>query len=323
MSLSHKEIRTLEKKIADGTPPRCPLCGDRITVGKKQAGISGAIGVQYRCANHECQLIPGHAYTPWYSVLIRALQKRAFQLALAAIGSITIGGILGIATGVINWKWAANNSAPIKNNPNSLELTYYADSNDFLKTRDVGLFAHISQAREDLWFVGVHFSVTLADGDIRKLLIRKLEEGVSVRFLIFDPTSHDAQLVAEQYGRENTTNLFRDCQTTIKYLIEIYDIAKAKGLTRNVEIKLYREVPQSRLYVFDSNNPNSYTYFVPHLGLHRASELPGYLFRNGSVIREYRTAITRLWESGDASGISTLDVWLSKTESKEWIVKNR
>jgi len=223
----------------------------------------------------------------------------------------------------INWKWSVNSSGSAKTDTNSIELKYYADSNDFLKTRDVGLFAHILQSHEDIWFVGVHFSVTLADGDIRKLLVQKLEEGVAVNFLIFDPTSNDAQLVAEQFGRENTTNLFRDCQTTIKYLIEIYDIAKTKGLKRNVEIKLYREIPQSRLYVFDSANPNSYTYFVPHLGLNRGSELPGYLFRNDSVISEYRKAIAKLWERDDSSGVSPFDVWLRQPQSKEWLAKNR
>jgi hypothetical protein len=108
--LTEKQIRELENKIVDGTVPRCPLCASKITVGKKQEGASGATGIQYHCANPNCTLPPGHAYKPWHSMLIRAIQKRAFQLMITAIGSITIGGILGVATGVIHWKWNAQST---------------------------------------------------------------------------------------------------------------------------------------------------------------------------------------------------------------------
>lgn len=318
MSVNRKEIRDLEKKIIDGTVPHCPLCGERITVGKKQEGASGAVAFQYRCVNHDCKLPPGHAYMPWYSALFRALQKRAVQLTLAAIGSITITGALGFATGVIHWKSASGSESP-SNISAPLYSKYYADSNDYLKTKDDGFFSHISRAKEEVWFVGLTFHISLADGDIRKVVLQKLTEGVSIKVFIYDPTSQNIQLVAQRYGRDNAKNLFSDCETTIKYLSEIYETSKSRNLKKNLEIKLYRDVPQSRLYIFDRNDPNNYTYFIPHVGQSRSGELPGYLFRNDSIAREYRAAIISLWDGKEDAGIITFEAWLDKPETKKWL----
>jgi hypothetical protein len=123
MSVGQKEIYDLERKIADGTVPRCPLCGERIVVGKKQEGASGAIGFQYRCINRACHLPPGHAHMPWHIVLFRALQKRTVQLTIAAIGSITITAALAFATGLINWK--STNEAAISQSGNTSDFQAY------------------------------------------------------------------------------------------------------------------------------------------------------------------------------------------------------
>ena len=132
------DIRDMEKRIADGTVPPCPLCGDRIVVGKRQEGDSGAIGFQYRCGNRDCTLPHGHAYVPWFSVLIRALQKRAFQLALAIIGSITLTGALGFATGVLNWHSGSGSQNEVKRR---LEQSISTADNNFEKN----LLEEISQ----------------------------------------------------------------------------------------------------------------------------------------------------------------------------------
>src|SRR6476619_4753731 len=124
------DIRDLEKRIADGTVPPCPRCGDRLVVGKRQEGASGAIGFQYRCGNRACTLPPGHAYVPWFSVLMRALQKRAFQLSLAIIGSITLTGTLGFATGVLNWHSRSDSQNELKR---QLEQSISTAENNFEK----------------------------------------------------------------------------------------------------------------------------------------------------------------------------------------------
>jgi hypothetical protein len=260
---------------------------------------------------------------PWYVALFRALQKRAVQLSLAAIGSITITGILGFATGVIHWSSTGDTNSP--GNTNSPRNTsdpgyskYYGDSNDYLKTKDTGFFSHISGAKEEVWFVGLVFHISLADGEVRKVILKKLAEGVSVKFLIYDPTSRNIELVAQQYGRDNAKYLLSDCETTIKYLSEIYGTSKSGNL-KKLEIKLYRDIPQSRLYIFDRNDPNNYTYFIPHVGQTRSGESPGYLFRNDSIAKEYHEAILRLWDSKEDAGVITFEAWLDKAETKKWL----
>ncbi|HKO98573.1 MAG TPA: hypothetical protein VJU86_16360 [Pyrinomonadaceae bacterium] len=318
MSVDPNNIKDLESKIIDGTIPRCPLCAKRIVVGKKQAGESGAVGFQYRCSDPTCKLPPGHAYIPWQLVLLRALQKRAVQIALAAIGSITITGILGFSTGVIKWKSSGDTVTPTQSS-DSVFSKHYGDSNDFLKNKDTGLFSYVSKAQQEIWFVGIAFHVTLSDGDTRKLILRKLEEGVSVKFLIYDPTSTNVSLVAQHWGRDSSKHLLSDCGTGIRYLSEIYETAKNRHLKQNLEVKLSREIPQSRVYIFDRHDTNSYTFFIPHVGRYRSPELPGYLYKNDSIAREYRDAVINLWNSKEDAGIITFEAWLDRPETKVFL----
>jgi hypothetical protein len=322
VSLDQKQLRELEGKIVDGTTPPCPLCGDRLAVGKKQEGHSGAIGFQYRCSNRNCQLPPGHAYHSWHVVFARALQKRAVQLVLAAVGSITISGVVGLATGLINWT-SRPPVAPSSLPSDVVALKYYPDSNEFLKNRDNGLFNSISQSKDEIWFVGIAFHTTLSDGDLRKLILQKILSGVKVKFLIYDPTSSDVPLVAKQWGRDETKNVVSDCETSIRYLREMYETIKSTNFKNNLEVKLYREIPLSRLYIFDPRDVKSHTYFVPHIGQSRSPELPGYVLSNESIAKEYYDAIVSLWSNDDPSIAVSLEDWLQRAETKHAANKSK
>ena len=92
------DVALLEKKIADGIKKiRCPLCNRELDIDEEK-GTSGSVVYSYECRNRECQLEPGHVSVPWNVLLLRTLQGRTIQLI---IGSLTLGGILSLATGLI------------------------------------------------------------------------------------------------------------------------------------------------------------------------------------------------------------------------------
>ncbi|NIR73203.1 hypothetical protein GWO43_07900 [candidate division KSB1 bacterium] len=157
MSPPENVIRDLEKKIVDGLSPYCPLCGSNLKIGERQQGKSGAYGYNYECRkdrDNDCSLKPGFAYIPWYTVLVHALQQKVFQIALIAIGSITIAGLGGIQLGFI--KFGKSGESPAQNsNPTArprIDPTENAD-NDSLSR----MIADIELYKEKI-ALGIYFA---------------------------------------------------------------------------------------------------------------------------------------------------------------------
>lgn len=107
MNNASNSIQDLEALIADGLVPPCPYCTSDLEIERSE-GMSGAIAFRYSCSNQDCELTPGLARIPWHRVLLNALQLRAVQLSLAAIGSVTIAGLFGVWTGMISVDSAQN-----------------------------------------------------------------------------------------------------------------------------------------------------------------------------------------------------------------------
>lgn len=98
---SAESISELRRLVADGLTPPCPYCSSTLKV-EKSTGLSGGIGFLYSCPNSSCKLKPGMARVPWHSVLVKALQQRAVQLTVAAVGSVTVAGLVAIWTGFVS-----------------------------------------------------------------------------------------------------------------------------------------------------------------------------------------------------------------------------
>ncbi len=74
-------------------------------------------------------------------------------------------------------------------------IRYYKHSNDFLAVVD----SEIENSREEVWFFGTNFNVTA--GQRRDLLLRKLGQGVKVKFLIFNPRSPHLEDLARDFSQ--------------------------------------------------------------------------------------------------------------------------
>ncbi len=88
-----EQIKALEKKIAEGLKPRCPLCGSALKIEDQQKGATGAKAYNYTCTKENdpaCPLRPGTAYAPWHRVISDALKSKIVQFALLIIGSVSL-----------------------------------------------------------------------------------------------------------------------------------------------------------------------------------------------------------------------------------------
>lgn len=94
--MTDAEIRSLEKKIADGITPPCPSCNSTLVVSEEQTGKSGAHGKTYHCSKDRegqfgtCELKPGIAYVSWKAAFGNAMRTKAVQYVL----SLSIGGVV-------------------------------------------------------------------------------------------------------------------------------------------------------------------------------------------------------------------------------------
>lgn len=94
------DIENIKKQIADGIKKiRCPECNRELDIDEEK-GLSGSVVYSYECRNKECVLKPGHVPVPWNRLLLKTFQGRAVQLI---IGSITLGGLISFATGIVRF----------------------------------------------------------------------------------------------------------------------------------------------------------------------------------------------------------------------------
>jgi hypothetical protein len=108
------EIRITKKLITDGLKPVCPICRKELIIGQRQDGASGSYGYPYKCSTNDCTLQPGFAYEPWRISILKAFQKKIVQIVIAAIGAVTLTGLIGFGTGLLSWGSNKESSAIIE-----------------------------------------------------------------------------------------------------------------------------------------------------------------------------------------------------------------
>ena len=176
-------------------------------------------------------------------------------------------------------------------------IEYTPKANDFLPR----LAKYISGAKQEIWFTGISFYVTLPQH--RNLLMKRLEEGVDVRFLIYDPLSPNLSEVASGFSQTEEA-LRSECDVTIQNLREMYDEWKQRGLAGGLEVRLFSTIPWTRIYVFDRKLETGFTYFILHVDRQNTPNLPGFLVRNikTGIAPAYFEGIERVWNSSKRFG---------------------
>ena len=169
---------------------------------------------------------------------------------------------------------------------------YQAKANDFLPR----IGEYIAKAEEEVWFTGISFYITVPAN--KDAILKKLQEGVSVRFLIYNPLSTNLEEVAAGFS-QTKEELFSECDVTIQNLRTLLNSAKQQRTKATLDVRLFSSIPKARIYVFDRRRETGFTYFIPHIDQQNSPNLPGFLVRNikTGITPAYIEGIERLWNT--------------------------
>ena len=185
-------------------------------------------------------------------------------------------------------------------------VRYFHASNDFLG--QTGTF--LDKAKKEIWFAGVDFHVTSADR--KQLILKKLREGVKVRFLVFNPDSPFLPRMATDFD-QSAPQLESECHDSIEGLIRLRNEWLSDPASQKYpdafEVHLFDEIPHARFYLVDPDDSKARSFFIPYMNHMNSPELPGYLLGNvqGGVMQEYLPGVRRLWSTS-----TPLDTFLER-----------
>ena len=173
-------------------------------------------------------------------------------------------------------------------------IRYYKHSNDFLAQIDT----EINRSEHEIWFVGMDFNIS--SGERRDLLLKKLESGVKVRYLIFDPRSSHLDDLAKDFN-QSPEELRAECEKGIQSILQLQKDwqaqAKVSSSPGELTVRVFATHPHARFYVFDPDRTQGTTYFVPYLNSVNSPSVPGFLLQNvkTGVFSAYFDSILKLW----------------------------
>jgi hypothetical protein len=203
---------------------------------------------------------------------------------------IIVAGLIGLLIGILCSRqlFSLLLSQTITKSTGIVE--YSAKANDFLPR----LREFMRNAHDEIWLTGISFYITVPAN--KDALMAKLDEGVSVRFLIYNPLSPNLEEVARGFN-QTRGELASECEVTIQNLRGMLLEARQKRAKGSLEIRLFSNIPKARLYVFDRRSEAGYTYFIPHIDNQNSPNLPGFLVRNTrtGIAPAYFEGIERLW----------------------------
>jgi hypothetical protein len=271
-----------------------------LAVVAKILAPAGALGLLCDLAGYEHQ--QAAAITLIAALLIFVILKResvdqwfpghraaALMLALLLLGALFADSIVKNA-----FRWS-----PLGRATGLWE--YYETANKFVETR---LGSMLDEAKDEVFIHGVSFYITLPDR--KGELLGALARGVTVKFLVYDPAAPNMSETAEGFS-QTPEELRSECRTTVNLLRQLREEARARKLSGDLQVRLFRTTPRMRLYVIDRRNPTGLTFFVPHVDQQNSPNLPGYLVKNGGgVAKAFFEGLDRLW----AKAID-FDAWLA------------
>lgn len=172
-------------------------------------------------------------------------------------------------------------------------VEYHPKANDFLPK----ISSHIERAKEEIWLTGMSFYITLPAN--KDLLLKKIEEGLSVRFLVYDPTDDDLEEVAKSFS-QTKEELYSECASTIVTLQSMATEVSQRNLRGSLEVRLFSTIPKTRIYIFDRKNESGHTFFIPHVDQQNSPNLPGFLIKNvkTGIGPPYFEGVEKLWRDG-------------------------
>lgn len=159
---------------------------------------------------------------------------------------------------------------------------------------------NLKKTKHEVIFLGTNFHITSKDN--RQIILGKLNEGIKIKYLIFNPLSPVMDFAAIDFA-DSKENLMNECITGLRNIMELKrdweKIKNASSSPGEIEIRLYNEIPRLRGYIFDPQDENGSCIYIPYLYKVNSPELPGFKFKNSSngVFKDYYSSILKLWQS--------------------------
>lgn len=163
--------------------------------------------------------------------------------------------------------------------------------------RGRSLDALLRSTRKEMLCLGLGFYQLIPEK--RDLLLTKIREGCSFRFLIFDPTSKNAAALDESLGYGNGS-LIKFLGAQQAYFIEFMKVLADEGLDGRFQVRTYEAVPTFGALAVDSGVPEGYL-IVELYGAHvEGSVCPGIELvpRESAWYAFYDRQIAELWKVG-------------------------
>jgi hypothetical protein len=170
-------------------------------------------------------------------------------------------------------------------------LRYWQRANDFLPY----IREAMAKASSEIWISGASFYLSVPDNE--DLLIDRAKHGVKIHYLILDPYGNNLDAVAMTFS-QSPDELRQEVLTTIRALNRIRE-KLSPSERENFQVRLFNESPRARFYIFDPADPNSNTFFVPHVNSINSPALPGFLLSNVpfGLAQIYIASVKDFWNS--------------------------
>lgn len=157
----------------------------------------------------------------------------------------------------------------------------------------------IESARDELWFSGTHFKITLDNQ--QDILAAAVLRGVDLHFLMCDPESASLKTFASTL-RHDPDGLAVEIRSAVKEAHRLDDrvreLARSRAKSGSVSrgeifVRLYSQVPQGRLYMCDPGTSRFRLLYLPYLNLQVGTNAPAYAFRGASPAAKVYVAATK------------------------------
>lgn len=173
-------------------------------------------------------------------------------------------------------------------------IKYYRHSNDFLPQLD----DELKKSQQEIWFVGTNFNISA--GERRDTILKKLGEGLTVKYLIFDPHSDQMANLALDFN-QSPEELKSECEKGIQSILELRksweEAAKNSSRPGSLQVRIFIVHPHARFYIFDPRRSQGTTFFIPYVHKVDSPGAPGYLLENidTGVAQAYFAGLLKQW----------------------------
>jgi adenosylhomocysteine nucleosidase len=173
----------------------------------------------------------------------------------------------------------------------SIQSQRYADSSDMFPL----IREELKTAQHDVFFVGTSFHATIPTS--LPTLKRKIEGGLHVRLLLFNPFCPNAEIAAKE-ASQSLAALKGDCIMTMQNLRSVMGELKNHANGGNLQIRVFSSVPRMRLYSFDRADRSGPVYLIHYVNGRSATNLPGvkHAATDHEQFDPYVESAERLWK---------------------------